>query len=225
MPDRLLAVRLRLIFLIALATAGVSTNVVSGAAASAPAAPRSATTTAVVSQASAKAKALSDLRQAAARLHRAADGMTDGEVTVLESLRWQFALSEMRYALRQARKLGLNSAAKLYDAALARETYRVVFARFVRQATEYGRNVAENARQSNPRLTPGQVRQIEANASAWYGNSAVQKNLVASARKVGTKTYELTVKVKPGEDLDAAAYKVYRGLSVGARKTSKPYSG
>ena len=47
--------------------------------------------------------------------------MTDGQVTIIESLRWQFALGEMRYAIRRARKLELNSAADTHQAVLARE--------------------------------------------------------------------------------------------------------
>lgn len=44
-----------------------------------------------------------------------------------------------------------------------------------------------------------------------------------SAGAQATKVYE--VKVKPELDLDDAAYKIYRGLSVGARKTNARYSG
>ncbi len=213
--------RLRLLFLIALALAGLATSFVDAASAS----HRHANVVAVTSQASAKATALRDLRRAAEQLHRAAGDMTDGQVTIIESLRWQFALGEMRYAIRRARKLELNSAADTYQAVLARETNRVAFARFVKQAEEYGKRAAENAGRSNPALTPGQLRQIQSNASAWYGNSGLQRNMLDSAKKVGKKTYELKVKLAPGEDLDAAAYKVFRGLSVGARKTSKRYAG
>jgi hypothetical protein len=58
-------------------------------------------------------------------------------------------------------------------------------AHFVNRADRYGNDVAQQAREDNPQLTPGQLGTIASNATAWYGNSAVQRNLLASARKVG----------------------------------------
>lgn len=180
-------------------------------------------TAAVASQASAKSQAIVELRRAAASLHRTADELVAAPGALIPNLRWQFSLGRMRGAIRRAHALGLDAAAKPYVAVLKRESDRVDFAHFVHRAERYGEQVAQKAHRDNPQLTPVQLGVIASNASAWHGNTTLQKNALAAARRVGKKTYEITV--KPGQELDEAAYKIYRGFSIGARRTNIRYTG
>jgi hypothetical protein len=150
------------------------------------------------SDARAKAQAISALRAAAKRLHIAADQLVDVPGDLLENLKWQFALGEMKGAIRDARRLGLSSVAQRYEALLKRETSRVDFAHLVHRAEKYGDDVAQQAHDDDPQLDAGQLGEIASNASAWYGNSTVQKNLLASAKKIPRQHLRGGGRIGPG---------------------------
>lgn len=130
-------------------------------------------------------------------------------------------------AIADAHRVGLHTLARHYQRFLDAEKVIVINTErafdLLVQADEYGVKVAQKAHRDNPHLSLTSLQGIALNASNWYGNSRVLDGVLANATKRSGGVYEVVV--KNGKDLDQAAYNVYRGISVGARRTAKKYSG
>lgn len=135
--------------------------------------------------------------------------------------------ADLMLAIRNARSVGLPDLASRYQRILDDELKRVVehrdFWAFLYRATDYGQQVAQKAHDANPNLPPAVLGSIATNAANWYGNDALLKVTLRAAKQTRPGIYEIAV--KKDVDLDRQAYALYRSLSVGARKTTRPYKG
>jgi hypothetical protein len=183
------------------------------------------------------AASLASRQQAAARRLQAAardfHRTVDAVVRVPNDADWVLDVqvlshrAEFVLAIRNARAVGLGSLARRYQRVLDSELKRLnesrAFSAFLRRANTYGEHVAQKAHDANPNLPPGVLGSIAANAANWYGNDALLKVTLRAAKQKRPGLYEITL--KNGGDLDRRAYALYRSLSVGARKTTRPYTG
>ena len=130
-------------------------------------------------------------------------------------------------AIRNARNVGLGQLADRYQRILDAEVKRLnefrAFSALLRDANAYGERVAQKAHEDHPSLSPTALGNIAFNAANWYGNKALLDTTLRAATRKSSKVYEITL--KKGEDLDRRAYALYRALSIGSRKTNRPYGG
>jgi hypothetical protein len=166
------------------------------------------------------------LQVAARNLHRIVDEVVRAPNWLLE-IQVLSNRADLILAIRNARAVGLNTLAARYQRVLDVETKRLERARsfsaLLSDAAAYGEHVAQKAHDDNPNLSPTVLGNIAVNAANWYGNDALLKVTLRAAKQKSPRVYEITL--KKGEDLDRRAYALFRALSVGARKTNRPYGG
>lgn len=180
------------------------------------------------------AVSLPDRQRAAARrllvaarnFHRVVDRVVRAPNWLLE-IQVLSDRADLILAIRGAREVGLNELAGRYQRILDAEVKRLnearAFSALLRSAYEYGQQVAQKAHDDNPNLSPTVLGNIAVNAANWFGNDALLKTTLRAAAKKSSTVYEITL--KKGEDLDRRAYALCRALSVGSRKTGRPYAG
>jgi hypothetical protein len=176
-----------------------------------------------------QAAAARRLQVAARNLRRTVDSVLEkpNDADFLRVIQAQFNRAELILAIRNARAVGLDRLARLYQRVLDFETARlndsIAFSDVLRQATAYGEQVANKAHEDNPSLSPAVLGNIAVNAANWYGNDALLKVTLRAATRKSEVVYEIIL--KRGEDLDRRAYGLYRALSIGSRKTNIRYGG
>jgi hypothetical protein len=194
------------------------------ASSSAPVAARSAQ-----SPTTRRRAALRRLQVAARKLHWTVDKVVQvpNDADFLAVTQAQFDRAELILAIRNARAAGLSEVADRYQRVLDAETKRLnrstAFSDLLRQASQYGEHIAQKAHDADPSLPAAVLGNIAVNAANWYGNDALLKVTLRAAKQKSAHVFEITVKKEV--DLDRQAYALYRSLSVGARRTGRPYGG
>jgi hypothetical protein len=169
------------------------------------------------------------LQVAALRLRRTVDKVVrvPNDADFLAVTQAQFDRAELILAIRNARAVGLSEFARRYQRVLDVETKRLneatAFSGLLRRAGAYGQQVAQKAHEENPNLPATVLGNIAVNAANWYGNDTLLKITLRAAKQKKPGLYEIAV--KKDVDLDRRAYALYRSLSVGSRRTPRPYRG
>jgi hypothetical protein len=169
------------------------------------------------------------LQVAARNLHRTVDAVVrvPNDADFVFDIQLLSDHADFILTIRNARAVGLDAVARRYQRVLDLEMKRLdearAFSDLLRRAHAHGEQVAQKSHEDHPSLSPAVLGNIAVNAANWYGNDALLKVTLRTATRKSPDVYEITL--KKGEDLDRRAYALYRALSVGSRKTNRPYRG
>ena len=128
------------------------------------------------------------LDAAARDFHRIVDRVVRAPAWILE-IQVLADRAEFVLAIRNARAIGLDALARRYQRVLDAELKRLdesrAFNALLARAASYREQVAQKAHEDNPNLSATALGNIAFNAANWYGNDALLKVTLRTAKRKG----------------------------------------